>query len=336
MLAGDVVAVEVNEARARELEENVRRLGATNVPGRLRRRSRASARADRLRPRARRCAVLGPRRARRPARPALALAAAAGAPARAAAAPPLPASAPAEPSRTPSAPSTATRPRRSSTPRGSPSTRLARRRVAAVPPPDAAGVPADPAARPRHERVLHRAPARSVSAGSRDAVTRFGRTVCGGRRIAPWGGRTGSGAEARSSRRSTPPTSPASASRSTRSLDAGCRIFHFDVGDAPLHPPGHDRAGRAALDRADDPRRRRRARLPPDGRRPGASLRRVRRVGRRLRHLPRRGDRTTRAASAAAARALGLAVGVAFNPGTEPPEAAALRRRRPAPRWSSA
>jgi 16S rRNA (cytosine967-C5)-methyltransferase len=31
MLAGDVVAVEVDEARARELEENVRRLGASNV-----------------------------------------------------------------------------------------------------------------------------------------------------------------------------------------------------------------------------------------------------------------------------------------------------------------
>jgi 16S rRNA (cytosine967-C5)-methyltransferase len=31
MLAGDVVAVEINEARARELEENVRLLGATNV-----------------------------------------------------------------------------------------------------------------------------------------------------------------------------------------------------------------------------------------------------------------------------------------------------------------
>jgi 16S rRNA (cytosine967-C5)-methyltransferase len=31
MLRGDVVAVEVNEARARELEENVRRLGAKNV-----------------------------------------------------------------------------------------------------------------------------------------------------------------------------------------------------------------------------------------------------------------------------------------------------------------
>ena len=31
MLRGDVVAVEINEARARELEQNVRRLGATNV-----------------------------------------------------------------------------------------------------------------------------------------------------------------------------------------------------------------------------------------------------------------------------------------------------------------
>jgi 16S rRNA (cytosine967-C5)-methyltransferase len=31
MLAGEVVAVEVHEGRARELEENVRRLGATNV-----------------------------------------------------------------------------------------------------------------------------------------------------------------------------------------------------------------------------------------------------------------------------------------------------------------
>ena len=31
MLAGEVVAVEVNEARARELEENVRRLGASDV-----------------------------------------------------------------------------------------------------------------------------------------------------------------------------------------------------------------------------------------------------------------------------------------------------------------
>ena len=34
MLAGEVVAVEVNEARARELEENVRRLGADERQGR--------------------------------------------------------------------------------------------------------------------------------------------------------------------------------------------------------------------------------------------------------------------------------------------------------------
>jgi 16S rRNA (cytosine967-C5)-methyltransferase len=31
MLAGDVVAVDVNEARARELEENIHRLGASNL-----------------------------------------------------------------------------------------------------------------------------------------------------------------------------------------------------------------------------------------------------------------------------------------------------------------
>ena len=31
MLAGDVTAVEINEARARELEETARRLGAANV-----------------------------------------------------------------------------------------------------------------------------------------------------------------------------------------------------------------------------------------------------------------------------------------------------------------
>ena len=85
MLAGEVVAVEANEARARELEENVRRLGADERHGRLRRRPRAAGRPDRLRPRARRRAVLGARCARRPARPPLALPAAARAAARAAA-----------------------------------------------------------------------------------------------------------------------------------------------------------------------------------------------------------------------------------------------------------
>ena len=63
-----------------------------------------------------------------------------------------------------------------------------------------------------------------------------------------------------------------------------------------LRPAGHDRAGRAAVDRADDPRGRRRDRLPPDGERPGAPLRRVRRVRRRLGHLPRRGDGRSRPA----------------------------------------
>ncbi len=61
MLAGDVVAVEVNEARARELEENVRTLGAATRARRPRRRARAAARADRLRPGPRRRAVLGAR-----------------------------------------------------------------------------------------------------------------------------------------------------------------------------------------------------------------------------------------------------------------------------------
>ena len=42
MLAGEVVAVEVNEARARELEENVRRLGADHVTRRPRGRPRAA------------------------------------------------------------------------------------------------------------------------------------------------------------------------------------------------------------------------------------------------------------------------------------------------------
>ena len=61
MLAGEVVAVDVNEARARELEETARRLGAVERPRRRRGRPLASAGARRLRPRARRCALLGPR-----------------------------------------------------------------------------------------------------------------------------------------------------------------------------------------------------------------------------------------------------------------------------------
>ena len=63
MLAGEVVAVEVNEARARELEETARRLGATNVRVVVADGRELPPELDRLRPRARRCAVLGPRRA---------------------------------------------------------------------------------------------------------------------------------------------------------------------------------------------------------------------------------------------------------------------------------
>ena len=141
-----------SRARARGERSPARRDQRHRRP---RRRPRPAGRADRLRPRARRRALLRARRARRPPRPALALAAAARAPARAAA-----------------------RRRRARAPRRD--DRLLRlhdqrgrvrggrrrvracdradRRLAAVPPPEPAGVPADAAARPRHERLLHRPP----------------------------------------------------------------------------------------------------------------------------------------------------------------------------------
>ena len=62
MLAGEVTAVEVNEGRARELEEAAQRLGATNVRVVVADGAVAPSRAGRLRPCARRCAVLGARR----------------------------------------------------------------------------------------------------------------------------------------------------------------------------------------------------------------------------------------------------------------------------------
>ena len=161
MLAGDVTAVEVNEARARELEENVARLGATNV---------RVVHADGLalppeltgiRPGPRRRAVLGPRSPRCAARPPLAL----GAAPRASARPPA---------------------RRGRAHPGRRHDRLLglhdqRRRVrsggrrlrphgrsdrgmAGVPPSVETGVPADVAARPRHERLLRRASARLADA----------------------------------------------------------------------------------------------------------------------------------------------------------------------------
>ena len=85
MLAGEVVAVEV-ERRPRPRARGERRAARSDErPGRLRRRPRAAGGADGIRPRARRRSLLGARRPRGAARSPLALAAAARAPARAAA-----------------------------------------------------------------------------------------------------------------------------------------------------------------------------------------------------------------------------------------------------------
>ena len=113
--AAEVVAVEVHPGRARELEENVPPARARQRHGRQRRRPRAAARPDGLRPRARRRAVLGSRRARVAARPPLARPAAARAPAGAAARCGRAGAGPAARSRTPSARSPRPRTRTSST-----------------------------------------------------------------------------------------------------------------------------------------------------------------------------------------------------------------------------
>ena len=72
-------------------------------------------------------------------------------------------------------------------------------------------------------------------------------------------------------------------------LDAGVRIFHFDVGDGHFVPPVT--IGPIVLQSIapDDPPDGRPDRLPSDGRRPCAPLRGDRRVRRRQRHVPRRG-----------------------------------------------
>ena len=110
-------------------------------------------------------------------------------------------------------------------------------------------------------------------------------------------------------------------------LAAGCRVFHFDVGDGHFIPPVtigpvvlrsiapliHAAGG--VIDchlMVSDP-----AHHVPE----------FAESGRRLGHLPRRGGGMIPAAVAAAARAHGLAVGVAFNPATEPSRAAADAER---------
>ena len=71
-LAGEVTAVEKHPGRARELEENCARLGASNVRVVNADALELPAELRGLRPRARRRALLGARRARLAARPALA------------------------------------------------------------------------------------------------------------------------------------------------------------------------------------------------------------------------------------------------------------------------
>ena len=66
MLAGEVVAVEVNEGRARELTATIKRLGAADVRVVVADGRDAAAGADRLRPCARRCSLLGARRPQPP------------------------------------------------------------------------------------------------------------------------------------------------------------------------------------------------------------------------------------------------------------------------------
>ncbi len=84
-LRGDVTAVEIDAHRASELRETLERYRRDERHRRRGRRHGAAAGAHRLRSRARRCPLLGPRRPRRPARSALAQPAASRASARAAA-----------------------------------------------------------------------------------------------------------------------------------------------------------------------------------------------------------------------------------------------------------
>ena len=132
----------------------------------------------------------------------------------------------------------------------------------------------------------------------------------------------------RSSRRSTRPISRASVSRSSALLAAGCRVFHFDVGDGHFVPPvtigpvvlrsiaPMIHAAGGVVDchlMVSDP-----AHHFPEFAESGADSVTF--------HVEATDDP---AAVAAAARALGLAVGVAFNPATDAGPAASAAERLP-------
>ena len=276
LAGGEVVAVEKHPGRARELERE--------LPARSARPTCASSSADalelppeltRLRPRARRRALLGPRRARRAARPALA-----------------------RPSRcrSSSATSCASRPS-ASEPGGtvvySVCTINADENEAVV---DATGLEAEPLgdewpqfAHPRRPEFLLTLPHRAPHLGllhrppedRRSGVTwdDWIRTV-----------------------EVEPSLYAADFARLGEQVEvllrAGARVFHFDVGDGRFVPPITMGPIVLAVDRARSIHDAgRRARLPPDGREPRAALRRSSRspaptaspsTSRRARDLPAR------------------------------------------------
>ena len=268
----EVVAVEKHPGRARELEGNARRLGASNVEVAERRRARAAAGPRRLRPRARRRTLLRARRPQLPSGPALA-----------------------GPSRSRSSNSTCSASRLERVRPGGtitfavctihraenedvvdaagPARRRPRCRVARVPPSATTRVSAHAAAR------------------ARDAGFFVARLRAVGFEPVPW-------REWMRTVEIEPSLYAADFARLgdqvRHLLNAGARVFHFDVGDGHFVEPITIGPIVLAVDRPDDPRSRRRHRLPSHGRQPGAPLPADRGGRRRQRHLPRRGHPRSR------------------------------------------
>ena len=263
----EVVAVEKHPGRARELEENARRLGV-RADGRQRGRARASRRPGRVRPGARRRAVLGPRRPQLAPRPPLALRAAARPPARA----PAGGDRARAPGRDDHLLGLHRQPRRERgrRRRARPAGRGSRLRVARVPPPAAA---------------------RSSCSRSRTCTARPGSSWpgCGHKlRAVPW----------RDWMRTVEVEPSIYAADMAHLGRAGAAPAQRRRAHLPLRRrrralrrADHDGPGRPARDRARDPRSRRRDRRAPHGLEPRAPLRADEGGRRRQRHVPRRGLR---------------------------------------------
>ncbi len=188
----------------------------------------------------------------------------------------------------------------------------ARGGVAGVRPPEAAGVPAHAAACPRDDRLLRRPPRPRLTPTA-------GRRTIGRRR---WHGRNGSG-RWRSSRPSMRRTSATSAEQTEVLLRTGARIFHFDVGDGHFVEP--ITMGPIVLQS-----------IAPRIHGMEGVVDCHLMVDNPLHHFPQiatsGGNSVTFhyeavddvPATIAAARELGLGVGVAFNPETEPEDVAAV------------